>query len=142
MRFYITFNNESLFLAFMIQLDGSWGEGGGAIVRVALALSAITGKPFEVNNIRKGRCDTGLKNQHLFCIKALEMLCNAKTHGAEIGSENLRFEPGKIEGKTISINIETAGSITLLMQAVLLPAMFADKKVRFKVVGGTDTRWS
>ncbi len=126
----------------MITIDGSHGEGGGQILRTALALSTITQKPFEIKDIRKGRCDSGLKNQHLFCIKALERLCNAKTSGAFVGSENVRYEPGQIEGKTISIDIETAGSITLLLQSVLLPCFFADKKVRLKLNGGTDVKWS
>lgn len=126
----------------MIKLDGSYGEGGGAIVRVALALSTITQKPFEVDNIRKGRCDSGLKAQHLYCVKALEELCDAKAEGAKLGSEYLKYFPGKMEGKTISIDIGTAGSITLLLQALLLPSFFADKKVRLKITGGTDGKWA
>jgi len=126
----------------MIQLDGSFGEGGGAIVRVALALSTITQKPFTVNNIRKGRCDSGLKNQHLYCVKALQQLCNADIEGANLGSEHLQYKPGKIEGKTLNIDIETAGSITLLLQALLLPCFFSDKKVVLKINGGTDVKWS
>ncbi len=126
----------------MISLDGNYLEGGGQIVRTALALSVITGKEFEVNNIRKGRKNPGLKNQHLFCVKALQELCNAKVKGAELGSEYLKYKPGKIEGKTISIDIGTAGSITLLLQALLLPSIFSEKKVRFKIKGGTDVKWS
>ena len=76
---------------FMIKLDGSYGEGGGQITRTALALSALTGKPFEVDNIRKGRCDCGLKTQHLFCVNAVKELCNARVEGALIGSTELGF---------------------------------------------------
>ena len=126
----------------MLKLDGNYLEGGGSIVRVALALSTITQKPFEIADIRKNRPQPGLKSQHLFCIKALEKLCNAKAEGAELGSTYLKYVPGKIEGKTIDIDIQTAGSITLLLQAVLLPSMFADKNVRLNIVGGTDTKWS
>ncbi|MCP3682819.1 MAG: RNA 3'-terminal phosphate cyclase [bacterium] len=126
----------------MIKLDGSQGEGGGQILRTALALSTLTQQPFEICNIRKGRNIAGLKNQHMYCINALEMLCSAKSEGASVGSECVKFEPGKIEGKTISVNMETAGSITLFFQSVLLPAMFADTKTRFKIVGGTDVNWS
>jgi len=126
----------------MIKLDGSYGEGGGQIVRTALALSTITKKPFEVDNIRKGRCNSGLKNQHLYCIKSLEELCNAKTNEIKIGSEYLRFIPGNIKAKPLDINIGTAGSITLLLQAVLLPCLFADKKIKLTITGGTDGKWA
>ena len=126
----------------MISIDGSHGEAGGSIARVALALSTITQIPFEIADIRKNRPQPGLKNQHLFCIKALEKLCNAKTEGAELASTYLKYIPGKIEGKTIDTDIETAGSITLFLQSVLLPSLFANKPVKFNVVGGTDTKWS
>lgn len=126
----------------MLRLDGDYLEGGGSIARVALALSTITQIPFKIADIRKNRPQPGLKNQHLFCIKALEKLCSARAEGAELGSTYLKYIPGKIEGKTIDIDIQTAGSITLFLQAILLPSMFADKNVRLNIVGGTDTKWS
>ncbi|HJO01497.1 MAG: RNA 3'-terminal phosphate cyclase [Candidatus Woesearchaeota archaeon] len=126
----------------MIELDGSYGEAGGSIARIALALSTITQQPFEIANIRKNRPQPGLKNQHLFCIKALEKLCNAKTEGAQLGSTSLKYIPGKIEGKTIDIDIQTAGSIPLFLQAVLLPSMFANKTVKLNIIGGTDSKWA
>ncbi|MEA3514361.1 MAG: RNA 3'-terminal phosphate cyclase [Nanoarchaeota archaeon] len=126
----------------MIQLDGSYHEGGGQIVRTALALSTLTGMPFEVCDIRKGRQKPGLKNQHLYCIKALEELCNARTEGAELGSCYLKFEPGKIRPKTLNIDIGTAGSITLMLQALMLPSLFAPAPLRIKIKGGTDVKWA
>jgi len=126
----------------MIVLDGSYKEGGGQIVRTALALSTILQKPFEITNIRKGRTKPGLKNQHLSCIKALEQLCNAKTKGAELGSTYLKYEPGEVKPKTLSIDIGTAGSITLLLQSLLIPSILASSKIRLKITGGTDTLWS
>lgn len=124
----------------MLKIDGS--DGGGSIARISLALSTITQKPFEIINIRKNRPKPGLKNQHLFCVKALEKLCNAKTEGAFLGSEFLKYIPGIIKGKTIDIDIQTAGSITLFLQSVLLPSLFSNKIVKFTVIGGTDTKWS
>lgn len=126
----------------MISLDGNYGEGGGQIVRTALALSTITNKPFEITNIRAGRPKPGLKNQHLFCIKALEQLCNAKTVHAGLGSTKLRYLPNKIKSKTINIDIGTAGSITLLLQSLLIPSIFANSKMKINITGGTDVNWS
>tara|TARA_Y100000310_G_scaffold342435_1_gene445699 strand:+ start:9772 stop:10866 length:1095 start_codon:yes stop_codon:yes gene_type:complete len=126
----------------MININGGHLESGGSIARVALALSTLTHQPFEITNIRKNRPQPGLKNQHLFCIKALEKLCNASVEGASLGSTNLKYVPGKIVGKTIDIDIETAGSITLFLQSVLLPSLFANKPVKFNIVGGSDVSWS
>lgn len=126
----------------MIILDGNQGEGGGQIVRTALALSSLTGKPFRITNIRANRKDAGLKAQHVQCIKALQQLCSAKADGAELGSKELLFIPGKITGKNTTIDIGTAGSITLLLQAILLPCMFANKTHKITITGGTDTQWS
>jgi len=126
----------------MITLDGSMGEGGGQIVRTALALSSITGQPFRITNIRESRKDPGLKAQHVHCVKALQELCNAKADGAEIGSRELLYIPGKISAKNITIDIGTAGSMTLLLQAVLLPCLFAQKSHTLTIIGGTDTEWS
>ena len=127
---------------YMLKIDGSYGEGGGQIIRTALALSTITGKGFEAINIRQGRKQPGLKAQHLHCIKALEELCGAKAEHSELGSSTLKYKPGKIKGKDIKIDIGTAGSISLLLQAVLLPCFFADKKVKLDIIGGTSGKWA
>ncbi len=126
----------------MIVLDGSMGEAGGQIARTALALSSLTGQAFRVTKIREARKDPGLKAQHVHCVKALQQLCNAKAEGAEIGSRELLYVPGKISAKNMKIDIGTAGSVTLLLQAVLLPCMFAQKTHTLTLVGGTDTQWS
>jgi RNA 3'-phosphate cyclase len=123
----------------MIELDGSQGEGGGQIVRTALALAAYTQKAVRVVNIRAGRDKPGLKAQHLAGIKALIQLCNGAADGAELGSTELTFYPQRIKGGNIEVDIGTAGSITLLMQTVMLPALFAEKSTKFTIVGGTDT---
>ena len=126
----------------MIKIDGAYLEGGGAIVRQALALSTVTQKPFEIYDIRKGRKDSGLKNQHLYCVRSLQELCDANVEGAELGSLYLKYYPKKIISKNLKIDIETAGSITLLLQALLPPSMFASKPITLTIIGGTDTKWS
>jgi len=126
----------------MLNIDGSHLEGGGQIIRTALALSTITRISFEANNIRKGRKAPGLKAQHLHCIKALQKLANAKAGYAELASERLRYIPGKLEGKTLNIDIGTAGSVSLLLQSILLPSFFADRKTRIRLTGGTSGKWA
>ncbi len=126
----------------MIEIDGSHGEGGGQIIRTALAFSMLTQKPFHAKDIRKGRTEPGLKSQHLACIKALQKLSQCRATGAELGSMELTFSPAPIEPKNISINIGTAGSVTLLLQAILLPCLFAEKPITLHIIGGTDTKWA
>jgi len=126
----------------MIELDGSHGEGGGQMVRTALALSTITGQPFTISHIREGRKEQGLKHQHLHCVKALQELCNAEVFCATLGSTQLTFQPSKLSAKTLYVDIGTAGSITLLLQSLLLPSIFAERDMRIKIIGGTDTLWS
>lgn len=126
----------------MLKIDGSYLEAGGQICRTALALSSITQNPFEIYDIRKGRKDSGLKNQHLYCVKSLQELCNAEAEGAELGSTFLKYYPKKLVAKNLNIDIETAGSITLLLQALLLPAMFVSKPITIAIIGGSDGKWS
>lgn len=126
----------------MITLDGSYREGGGQIIRTALALSCLTQKPFCVTKIRDNRPDKGLKNQHLYCIKALKELCNAKAENDILGSTELAFYPGEITARSLQIDIGTAGSITLLLQCIILPCLHAKKVVKITIKGGTDVRWS
>jgi RNA 3'-terminal phosphate cyclase (ATP) len=125
----------------MIELDGSYGEGGGSLIRTALALSTLTGKEFKVINIRKGRKQPGLKSQHLHAIKALKEICDAQTNHIELGSTELHFTPFKIKNGIYNIDIGTAGSIALLLQSMILPCMFAPGKVTLNINGGTCGKW-
>ena len=126
----------------MIKIEGSYLEGGGQIVRTAVALSSIMSKSIEIINIRKGRTKPGLKNQHIHAIKALQKLCGAKVEGLVLGGEHLIFQPKKLKSKTLNIDIKTAGSITLLLQSLLIPCLFLDKKITLRIKGGTCTNWS
>lgn len=126
----------------MIKIDGSRGEGGGAILRQALALSTLTGKPFEMNNIRKGRPQPGLKAQHMHALIALEKLSNSTVTNYELGSEKITFMPGTIKKKNVEIDVGTAGSITLLSQAFLLPCVLSGQNITITLTGGTDVKWA
>lgn len=132
---------RSFFCCFMIEINGSDGEGGGALTRVALALSTLTGKSFRVFDIRKNRPEPGLKAQHLTAVEALKQLCGATTSDIHIGSTELIYTPGKLKGGSFSFDIGTAGSISLLLQALLLPLLFAPKKVTLTLTGGTCGLW-
>jgi len=124
----------------MIKIDGS--DGGGQILRSALALSAITKKPFEIVNIRGSRDKGGLKQQHLEGVKAMVSICNADVKDAFIGSKELSFTPRDISGGDYKIDIGTAGSITLVLQTLIPALLFADKKTYLEIKGGTDVKWS
>ncbi len=126
----------------MIEIDGQYGEGGGSIPRVALALSTLTNKPFKITNVRANRPNPGLKAQHLTAIQALKEICQAKASDVFLGSQEFMFVPGKIKKGTFNFDIGTAGSITLLLQALTLPCLFAPGKVTLNLKGGTSGKWS
>jgi RNA 3'-terminal phosphate cyclase (ATP) len=126
----------------MIIIDGSLMEGGGQMLRTALALSALTGRPFQAVNIRRNRPRPGLKAQHICGIQALDQLSGVRTSCARPGAEALAFFPGKITPQPLCLDIGTAGSISLLLQCLLIPCMFADDAILLQITGGTDVRWS
>ncbi len=126
----------------MLHINGNYLEGGGQIVRTALALSTLTGIPFRCTDIRKGRKDAGLKAQHLTAITALKELCDAECEGAELGATEIIFHPKPISKHILTIDIGTAGSISLLLQSLLPPLLFADRRVTLTIIGGTDVAWA
>ena len=109
----------------IIEIDGSFGSGGGQILRTACALAAVTKKSCHVFNIRKGQPKPGLATQHLLGLQALAQLCNGRLEGASLTSEEIKFYPEEIQAKDLKVKIETAGSITLVLQTLILPALFA-----------------
>jgi len=124
----------------MIEIDGSKKSGSGTILRLSVALAAITRQPLHIFNIRQNRPQSGLKHQHLESVLTATKLCNAKVQGATLGSRELWFTPQHVTGGTIEALIETAGSIPMLLLATLPICLFADSPVRLHVAkGGTDT---
>ncbi len=121
----------------MITIDGSQGEGGGQILRTALALSLVTGQAFRIENIRAGRKKPGLLRQHLTAVEAATRIGNAETEGAVIGSLKLMFKPGKVTPGDYSFAVGTAGSATLVLQTVLPALMLADGPSALRLEGGT-----
>lgn len=126
----------------MVRIDGSHTEGGGQILRTALSLSTLTGRPFRAERIRQNRPAAGLKPQHLSAIKSLIRMSGARVKGARIGAGEIEFVPGNLTPGDYSLDIGTAGPVTLLMQALLLPCVFAEGEMTLRLRGGTDTRWS
>ena len=125
----------------IVKLDGS--EAGGQFVRTAVALSALTGKAVEIENIRGARPQPGLKTQHIEGIYSIGELCDAKITGLELGSQTLEFAPGKIQPRNLKIRISTAGSIGLVLQAVMLAIAKLEKPIMIDIKGGgTWGKWA
>lgn len=121
----------------VIELDGSTGEGGGQILRTALALSMCTGQALAIQRIRAKRPKPGLMRQHLTCVHAAAAICAATVEGDELGSQTLVFEPGKVRAGDYAFNVGTAGSCTLVLQTVLPALMLASGTSRVSLSGGT-----
>ncbi|HWE35214.1 MAG TPA: RNA 3'-terminal phosphate cyclase [Isosphaeraceae bacterium] len=122
----------------LVTLDGSRGEGGGQILRTALTLSLVTGRPFRIVKVRQNRDKPGLRPQHLAAVEAAATLGAAEVAGAAIGSRDVTFRPGPYEARDLSIDIGTAGSTAMVLQTLHLPlALRAQGPVRLTLTGGT-----
>ncbi|WP_193164928.1 RNA 3'-terminal phosphate cyclase [Microbulbifer hainanensis] len=121
-------------------IDGSFGEGGGQLSRYAVALSAISGRPLHLVNIRARRARPGLMAQHLTALRAVATVGGGALEGAELGATEIRYRPGYIRGGEYQFDVGTAGSIVLVLQALMPVAIRADATVRLNITGGTDVR--
>lgn len=121
----------------MLTIDGSRGEGGGQILRTALALSLHTQTPFQMHAIRSKRKKPGLLRQHLTCVQAAAQVSGAEVDGDELGSTELTFRPARPRGGSYHFAIGTAGSTTLVLQSLLWGLLFADAPSDLVIEGGT-----
>ena len=119
------------------------GEGGGQLLRYSVALSALTGEPIRVFNIRAKRSNPGLRPQHMTAIRLISKMVNAEVKGLRVGSMSIEFIPKtKVKGGRYEIDVGTAGSVSLVLQATLPVAIFADSPLKIRLIGGTSVRWS
>jgi len=126
----------------MITIDGSYGEGGGQIIRTSIALSIVTKNDVTIHNIRSNRPEPGLKAQHLSAVKTAVAMTNAKVMGLKPGSTKLTFKPQGIYGGYYEVDIGTAGSITLLLQCLMPASVITTGSIILDITGGTDVAWS
>ena len=125
-----------------LEIDGSFGEGGGQIVRTAIALSCILNQPIKIENIRKNRKNPGLKPQHLTALKILKKICNSKQNNLKTGDMKLEFIPNNVQSLNLSENVGTAGSISLIIQVLIPVVAICKKKLILRIIGGTNVPWS
>lgn len=130
----------------MLHLDGSYGEGGGQVLRTALSLSVVTRVPVRIERIRAGRAKPGLRPQHLTAVQALARLAQAETSGALLGSQTLTFKPGAPQAGHYHIDVaektRSAGAVSLIIQALLPPLLMAGASSAVTLLGGTHVPWS
>jgi RNA 3'-terminal phosphate cyclase (ATP) len=133
----------------MIQIDGQQGEGGGQVLRTALAMSIITGQAIQIANVRAKRRNPGLAPQHLAGILAAAQLCDAEIDGAQLRSTQVTFQPGgAAQAGRYAFDISrmagqgSAGAVTLLLQTILLPLALSDGESELVIRGGTHVAWS
>ena len=126
----------------MIEIDGSMGEGGGQVLRSALSLSLLTGLAFTLTRVRANRDKPGLRPQHLAAVQAAGQISSAEIEGDRVGSQQIRFSPGRVNPGTYHFDIGTAGATALVLQTLLLPLALASGASRLSISGGTHVPWS
>ncbi len=126
-----------------LELDGSFGEGGGQILRTSLALSLLTGRAFHLRNVRAGRHKPGLQPQHLMSVRAAAAIGQARMRGASLGSGDLVFEPGEVRAGTYRFDVGTAGATGLVLHTLYLPlSLRGAMPSELTLIGGTHVSTS
>jgi RNA 3'-phosphate cyclase len=124
----------------MLEIDGAYGEGGGQLVRTAVALAAVTGTAIHIHDVRARRDRPGLAPQHLTAVSAVASLCDARCENLVLRSQAFEFHPGRLRAGEHAFDVGTAGSLTLVLQALLPAMMRAPGPCRVRLTGGTDVR--
>ena len=125
-----------------VQVDGSKGEGGGQILRTAVAFSVIQGRAVRIYRIRAGREVPGLKRQHISALEVIAKVFGGELKGAVEGSSEVTFVPERQRLDSLALDMRTAASITLVLQAVVPAVALAGSRLNLELVGGTDVPWS
>ncbi|MDO5861425.1 MAG: RNA 3'-terminal phosphate cyclase [Thermoplasmata archaeon] len=126
----------------MLEIDGSRGEGGGQMVRTSVAMSTVTGIPVHLTRIRENRPTNGLSKQHVAAVRAVAQMAGSEIEGCTMGSGDLLFYPGTEQVYDIDVNISSAGSISLVLQAMLLAARNHTRRLTVDINGGTNVMWA
>lgn len=126
----------------MIEIDGTFGEGGGQILRSSLVLSVLTGQPLHIRHIRARRDTPGLRPQHLAAVLAMGKISQANLEGARLTSQELIFNPAKIHPGRYQFDIQTAGALSLVLQTIFMPLSFTTGSSQITLTGGTHVPWS
>lgn len=132
-----------------IEIDGSYGEGGGQVLRTSLTLAVLTGRPLRIEHIRAGRKKPGLRPQHLTAVRAAAAICDAQLEGDVLGSQALSFTPGgPVRAGQYTFDVSaavqggSAGSVGLVLQTIFLPLALADGDSYLTLRGGTHVPWA
>ena len=135
-------NSERERMTTSIEIDGGSGEGGGQVLRSALSLSLLTGRPFRLSRIRANRDRPGLRPQHRAAVRAAARVSGAEVRGDRVGSEEIAFTPGPARPGEYFFDIGTAGATSLVLQTLLLPLALAAGRSSLTIRGGTHVPWS
>ena len=125
-----------------LEIDGSFGEGGGQTIRIATSFAVILGRPIRVTRVRAGRRVPGLRPQHATTLRILREICGGTLEGGEIGSTEFTFTPGRPESRSMKVDMGTAASITLALQAIVPAISLSGSTLDLELTGGTDVPWS
>ncbi len=126
----------------ILEIDGSRGEGGGQMVRTSVAMATVTGVTTHLTRIRENRPTNGLSKQHCAAVEAVAQMTGSAVEGNTIGSRELTFRPGHEQVYDVNMNIGTAGSVSLVLQAMLLAARNHRQRLNIDISGGTNVMWA